>query len=428
MVLSTQNPVDLDYKAMSNAGTWLIGRLQTENDKRRILEGLTGASGGVDVAAIDRSITGLEKRQFVLHAAGSGEPRLFTTRWVMSYLAGPLTRDQVARLTPTDEGAEPPAPSTGPAPVMTRGEATPVAPSPVAGVAAVHLDPAASWASIVGADPTGTVFEPAVAAMGQLIYDDTKASVNHTELFEAVIYPLGPMVDDTNVHIVDHDERDFRPEPLRDGEFRMTGVDLDSKAFWRGLESGLKSHLVTSRPLQVWRSPGLGLYSRPGESAADFERRCSEAVEAGRDAAIEGVTKRFATRIERARAAVSRAETRVRDLELDANSKQQEELLTGAGDLLGAIFGGRKSSTAISQAARRRAASQKAKDRAEAAVAQIDEETRELADLEAELAEAIEEATADLEAAVTDLEVVDVPLEKTDINIADLRLVWIPVG
>jgi hypothetical protein len=205
-------------------------------------------------------------------------------------------------------------------------------------------------------------------------------------------------------------------------------VDLASKTFWKGIESGLRSHLVASRPLQVWRSPGLGLYSRPGESAPDFERRCFEVVEAGRDAAIEGVAKRFSTRMERARAAVARAEARVRDLELDATSKQQEELLSGAGDLLGAIFGGRKNSTAISQAARRRAASQKAKGRAEAASAQVDAEMQELADLESELAAAIEDAVADLEEAASDVEVVDIPLEKTDITIADLRVVWIPVA
>ena len=66
MVLATQNPVDLDYKAMSNAGTWLVGRLQTENDKARVLEGLRSAAGGADVAALDATIGGLGKRQFML--------------------------------------------------------------------------------------------------------------------------------------------------------------------------------------------------------------------------------------------------------------------------------------------------------------------------------------------------------------------------
>ena len=110
LVLSTQNPVDLDYKAMSNAGTWLVGRLQTENDKARVLEGLRSAAGGTDVAALDKAIGALGKRQFLLVSAKASEPRLFATRWAMSYLRGPLTKEQVATLT------RPPRPDAAPAP------------------------------------------------------------------------------------------------------------------------------------------------------------------------------------------------------------------------------------------------------------------------------------------------------------------------
>ena len=99
-MLSTQNPVDLDYKAMSNAGTWLVGRLQTENDKARVLEGLRSAAGTTDVAELDRAIGGLGKRQFLLVSAKANAPRLLATRWAMSYLCGPLTKEQVAKLEP----------------------------------------------------------------------------------------------------------------------------------------------------------------------------------------------------------------------------------------------------------------------------------------------------------------------------------------
>ena len=96
VVLATQNPVDVDYKALSNAGTWMIGRLQTERDKQRLTEGLSSASGGVDVAAVAATISGLAKREFVLRRAGTDSPEVFTTRWAMSYLRGPMTRDQIA--------------------------------------------------------------------------------------------------------------------------------------------------------------------------------------------------------------------------------------------------------------------------------------------------------------------------------------------
>ncbi len=99
LVLATQNPVDLDYKGLSNTGTWFIGRLQTERDKARVMEGLEGASGGkFNKQAMERTIAGLGKRRFLLHNVHEDEAVVFNTRWVMSYLAGPLTRDHIRTL------------------------------------------------------------------------------------------------------------------------------------------------------------------------------------------------------------------------------------------------------------------------------------------------------------------------------------------
>ena len=98
LLLSTQNPVDVDYKALSNAGTWIIGRLQTEQDKNRLLDGLKSVAGGVDVQNYDRMISGLGKRVFLLHNVHESKPVLFNTRWVLNYLAGPMTRTQLSGL------------------------------------------------------------------------------------------------------------------------------------------------------------------------------------------------------------------------------------------------------------------------------------------------------------------------------------------
>src|SRR5690606_12135941 len=104
VVLSTQNPVDLDYKGLANAGTWFIGRMQTERDKARVIEGLKSAAGGerLTPAELEATISSLGKRRFLLHNVHETEPVVFETRWVMSYLAGPMTRDQIRALTPPD--------------------------------------------------------------------------------------------------------------------------------------------------------------------------------------------------------------------------------------------------------------------------------------------------------------------------------------
>jgi DNA helicase HerA-like ATPase len=92
MLLATQNPVDVDYKGLSNMGTWFIGKLQTDQDKQRLLDGLEGAAGGRSRSALDKIISALGKRAFVLNNVHEKEPVVFQTRWAMNYLAGPMTR------------------------------------------------------------------------------------------------------------------------------------------------------------------------------------------------------------------------------------------------------------------------------------------------------------------------------------------------
>ena len=124
VVLSTQNPVDVDYKALSNAGTWMIGRLQTDRDKQRLLDGMSAAAGGVDVKAVGDTIAGLAKREFVLRRAGKDHPEVFTTRWAMSYLRGPLTRDQIALLMTDQKAAANASAAGGAASVAPPGAAS----------------------------------------------------------------------------------------------------------------------------------------------------------------------------------------------------------------------------------------------------------------------------------------------------------------
>jgi len=99
VVLSTQNPVDLDYKGLSNIGTWFIGRLQTTQDIERVIDGLGGQIGSsFDKKEIKALLANLQKRTFFLKSAHLDDIRLFSTRWVMSYLKGPLKRDEISLL------------------------------------------------------------------------------------------------------------------------------------------------------------------------------------------------------------------------------------------------------------------------------------------------------------------------------------------
>jgi hypothetical protein len=446
MILSTQNPVDLDYKAMSNAGTWMVGRLQTENDKRRILEGIESATGTVDVESYDKLISDLAKRQFVLVTSKTVEPMLFGSRWAMSYLAGPLTRDQVSEL--TGDESEPPASVAADSPARAESEATPTAgqapeavpedavddrtvpvlPDAAEGVAVGFLDPAAAWAGAVGADPTGTRFEAAAAATVNLLYDDAKAGVSHQEVYEAVIFPLASVLTPQAIMELDHDGRDFRDEPPPGATYSLPEVNIEAKSFWAGVEADLKAHLVAARKVRVFRNAALGLYSRPGETREDFVARAGVAAEQAVDEAVAKLREKFGARLERAQTALSKAENRVADLDAAAGSKQTEELMSGAGDIIGVLLGGRRRSNPLGQAARRRTASSQARARAENARSALAEDQAELEELRADLEEEVADLEEEYAAKLETIEEVEIPLEKVDVRVADLKLVWIPVA
>src|SRR5512143_24029 len=132
-LLVTQNPVDLDYKALTNAGTWMVGRLQAERDKERLLDGLESAGIGMSRSEADRTLSGLEKRRFLLHDVHrSGGPVVFETRWARAYLRGPLAPRELRDLVSLTGGPAAPEREAAPPPEAVRAAqqgGTPVPPS-----------------------------------------------------------------------------------------------------------------------------------------------------------------------------------------------------------------------------------------------------------------------------------------------------------
>ncbi|HJS74543.1 MAG TPA: DUF87 domain-containing protein, partial [Vicinamibacteria bacterium] len=152
VVLATQNPVDLDYKGLANIGTWFLGRLQTERDRERLLEGLASASGGFDRAKTEEILSSLEKRVFLMQNVHEDAPVVFQSRWALSYLRGPLTLEQVKRLGGRALAREPEAAAPSP---EARGGERPLVPSSIA-------------QCFLGSE--GPVYRPALLATAQVHY------------------------------------------------------------------------------------------------------------------------------------------------------------------------------------------------------------------------------------------------------------------
>ena len=294
-------------------------------------------------------------------------------------------------------------------------------------IEAVYLDPAAPWTAQLGADSTGTCLAPAAAVTVQLLYDDTRAAVNHSETYEAVIFPLDGMIDVEDVLSVDHDDRDFRTEPPDGVTYQLGNTKLQNKTFWTSLQADIKSYLVANRSIEIWKCPALKLYSRVGESQDVFAKRCQEAADQAADLKASGLRDRYARRIDRLQDQISSADMRVRELEIDASSRTKTEVISGIGDLLGSFLKGRVTSTTMSKAASRRAASKRAKARLATAEMKLSDKQQDLVELEQQLEDELINIKDQHDAMAADMEPLEIGLEKTDIRVAEAKLVWVPV-
>jgi hypothetical protein len=455
LVLSTQNPVDLDYKAMSNAGTWLVGRLQTERDKERVLEGLRSAAGGTDVKALDTAIGGLQKRQFLLVSAKSSTPTLFTTRWAMSYLRGPLTKEQISTLmadAPRPVGEPAPAPAAAataadagapaaaapktqpaheraPAAALAADE-TPVAPAVPQGVPVRYVDPAAPWAAKVSSAPEGKRLHPFIAARVNLRFDDAKAGIDTTEEWEAFYGPLDGGLDLGSETPVDYDERDFRAEAPAGAAYVLTSAPIGEAKFFRDAASQIGRHLVDSRTLEVQKNASLKLFSRPGETPEQFAQRCDEAAQAAADREAAKIRDRLEAKKKRLAAALEQAQRRVEELSEDERSRKQHELLAGAGAVLGALLGGRRNVRSIARTipgiSSRRGTSARAGARTQTASDKAATLQDDLTQLEQEILDEVARIDAEWGERARDVETVEIRLEATDVRVVETALVWVP--
>ncbi len=437
VVLSTQNPVDVDYKAISNAGTWMVGRLQTERDKQRLLDGMSAAAGTVDVGAVADTISGLAKREFVLRRAGKDKPEVFTTRWAMSYLRGPMTRDQISTVmrgapapAPTGAPLPPPTAAPSPAPEVADPDLTPVMPEVGGGVAVRWVDPAAPWLPTVRGVPTSSTYAAAIMARVALRYDDTKADVVHDEEYEAVLFPLTSHPDVTTATAVDYDDRDLREAAPTPCAYRLTDGPIGDRSFWLQFPKDLVDHLTRSMSLDIPTNAALKLFGRPGESVEQFTARCQQVAADKADQETAALRTKYEAKVSKLQSQIAAAESAADVATQQQKARQRDDLLSSAGSILGGLLGGRRSTGGllgqIGRAAGRTGKTSAAGARVEAAEGKVDRLEAQLQELEAELAEELTEIGDKWTKTAAGVTTMSIALEKSDVKVTQLALAWIP--
>jgi len=415
IVLATQNPVDLDYKAISNCGTWFLGRLQTERDVARVVDGLEGASSAagssLDRGEIERLLAGLRSRVFLLHNAHEDADVLFHTRWAMSYLRGPLTRKQIKLLSPPEVRA---AQSASDEAKPKRGATASKGARPViaAGIGEAFLG-----------DQPGT-YRPYLVASVSLHYSRASQGLDTWEE-HVILAPLDEESPWDSAELFDAGELGLDYEAPDEAEFIAPPSGSVGKARFRSYGKQIKTHLYQNRPKILWRNKALKLRSKPGETKAEFSARLQLARREKRDAAADKLRKQFAKKVKRMEDRIGRAEDKV---EREQSQYDQQKLQTGismGATVLGAIFGSRGMGRATTAA---RGAGRVAREREEVHRAEenLEDLQEALRSLEIEVEEEVRALDAEMDQEAPELEEVIVRPKKSDIQVSDLRLAWKP--
>ncbi len=443
VVLATQNPVDIDYKGLSNAGTWFIGRLQTDRDKQRVLDGLEGAStGAMDRAAMDRALSALSSRVFLMHNVHEAAPVVFETRWAMSYLRGPLTRDEIRTLTAAHRtpAAGNPASSTSPAASATapaRSPAASASPSAAPGPRPM-LPPDVPQYFLPPASPTAIesaatlLYKPMLLGLASIHYTDAKSGIDLEESV-SLLAPLqpGPVpLDWSQACEVPVRQDELAGDPAAMASFDPLPPEAAKPKSFEAWSKALSTHLTRSRPIRLQQCVELDLISRPGESARDFQVRLRQTAREQRDARVETLKARYGPRVAALQERIRRAEQALAVQQEQASSAQMSGVLSIGSALIGAFLGRKlvSSATVTRAASAAKGVARTSKERSDVSRAQedLDEAHRQLLAIESKLSEEADVITAEIDAATTQVTQLSIKPKRGSVTVRAVVLAWSP--
>jgi hypothetical protein len=442
VVLATQNTVDLDYKGLGNTGTWFLGRLQTERDKARVLDGLEGAAGGsLDRAAADQTLSALGKRVFLLHDVHAGGPITFQSRWAMSYLRGPLSKDQIRALMATEphksnatdqHGPTQTGSATGPHRSTQTGSAADQDRASTAGGQPPVLAPGIQQFFIPAPDGRQPHFVPVALGVARVTFADTKLKVNETrDIVAAAPFGSGAVpVDWAQAEILDIAPADLEAAPPEGATFDPLPKAAAVAKNYAAWQRSVVPWLAGSQRLDLYRHAGLKLTSRAGETERDFRIRAQDAQRQARDADVDGVRRRFAEKRARLEEKLRRAGQGVAREEEQASAAKVQTAVSMGATVLGALFGRKTFSASTlgraTTAARGVGRASKEQDDVKRARENVDVATKALAELDATIEEETKAIAARYDAAASAIETVSIAPKRGQVLVQSVALGWKP--
>jgi hypothetical protein len=445
VMLATQNPVDLDYKGLSNAGTWFIGRLQTERDKARVLDGLEGAAAGAGGAGFDRRrteqlIAGLGNRVFLMNNVHEDGPVLFETRWAMSYLRGPLTRGQIkALMDPIRPAFEPAADARAVSEAPRAASQAPAGASPARAAPGtlrpvVPKEASERFLPLRSRAPEGATLEytPSLVGFARVYFRDPKLGADESQEV-SIMVPLaadGAEPDWDRAEDAAWAEADLDQDPAGGAGFAPLPPGAANTRSYDAWRRSLAESLYRTRSLGLMRSPSQGVTSRPGESERDFRVRLQQASRERRDEAVDALRQKYAAKLSALDERARRAEQAVERESAQARQSTLQTVISVGTTLLGAVLG-RKTISAgtISRATTAaRGAGRSYKESQDVGRAQetVEAIRQQRDDLEAQLRAETADLEAKLDPTTERLETIAIRPKKSDIDVRNVALAWAP--
>jgi hypothetical protein len=423
VLLATQNPVDLDYKALSNAGTWFVGRLQTPQDIERLVKGI---SGGDTYSEEDlrKIISALQKRVFLMKNIHENALEVFQTRWCLSYLRGPLTLAQIRSLK-TSSGTEAKLIVKSSAPVAAALSGT------GASVARPGLPPQIKefFLPLRGSKPANAlpVYSPLVCALGEVHY---AGGPTQRQAFLADVGRDLISLDWEQAQQGDLDESQLEREPVAPAEFADLAPLAAKPENYSAWSRDFGDFLYRTAKVDIFRSPEFKLTSNPGEAESDFRIRVSQLAREKRDRNAEILRNKFSPKIQLLEDRIRRAEQRVQKEREDVRQAGVQAAISLGATLLGA-FMGRKTISAgtIGRASTTmRTGMRTVKERSDIAAASenLDALTQQKADLEAEFNAELKALEGTGDPLKQSIETIALRPKKGDVSVRLVALVWAP--
>ncbi len=441
-ILVTQNPVDIDYKGLSNAGTWFIGKLQTERDQMRVLDGLEGAiaeAGAANKTDFGKLIASLSSRVFLMHNVHEDAPQLFHTRWAMSYLRGPLTRPQVKQLmAEKKEQRQNNPPAAKSAPANSRPTSTQSAPSTQA--VPPSIDPSieqrffairnarAKAAQELNSEELKLVYEAKTLGTGQVRFVDTKRGVDTIEEIALLAPPPddfgrtdwenGQSIEDwQNALLAQPDQTD---SPL---EYTSVPDSLNTSKELTKVKKELATWLYQNKQHDLLEHEALKLYKRVEESDEAFLMRVRQAAREERDEDIDVLQDRYEPKLDKIDQRIRKEERELDAAKDEVQSRKTTEWVGIAETVFSVFMGRRRSLSSVTSKSRmRRKAAQKVEDNEE----DLQELEQDLVDMQRELEDKIAEVNEKWDGATKAINIKAVKPRKADVVVDAVVLAWYP--